>query len=135
MRQSLQKTPPSGLSSAPARVPVGLLAAGAPRHGPRRNGRANGASGDAAVAPGSPGSSEALAARLRLMEGFISRTDIADCTQHALQWLAEAVGVHQSMCLGRAIREPGMTTAGAHHLPVEAAGVSGSVHAWDNPPA
>src|SRR3989441_9910634 len=117
MRKSLQKTPPSGLSSAPARVPVGLLAVGAPRHGPRRISRANGASGDAAVAPESPGSSEALAARLRLMEGFISRTDIADCTQHALQWLAEAAGVHQSMCLVRAIGEPVMATAGAHNLP------------------
>ena len=114
-------------------MPVGLLAAGAPRHGPRRNGRANGASGDAAVAPGSPGSSEALAARLRLMEGFVSRTDIADCTQHALQWLAEAVGVHQSMCLVRAIGEPVMTTAGAHNLPFEATVFSISIDDWNNP--
>ena len=28
-------------------------------------------------------------ARLRLLEGFLSRTEIADCAQHALQWLGE----------------------------------------------
>src|SRR4051812_16912482 len=38
-----------------------------------------------------------LASRLRLLEGFISRTDVADCARYALQWLAEEVGISQSI--------------------------------------
>src|SRR5437762_2329338 len=97
MRKSLQKTPPSGLSSAAPRLPAALLAVGAPRHAPKRNGRANGSGRVVSWTE----RDETLAARVRLIEGFISRTDIADCVQHALQWLADAAGIHQAICLVR----------------------------------
>src|SRR5439155_17489316 len=127
----LQKTPPSGLSSELARLPAGgRLAAAAPRHAPRRNGRANGASGG--VTTESQGA-EALAARLRLMEGFVSRTDIADCAQYALQWLATAADISRSICLARPVGDPVMTTVGAHNLPFEATVFSLSVDDWNNP--
>ena len=73
--------------------PAALLAVGAPRrpaakrnglgavHGrparPRRGRRGAGDDGDL------------LAARVRLLEGFVGRAEIADCAQLALQWLGE----------------------------------------------
>jgi PAS domain S-box-containing protein len=45
-----------------------------------------------------------LAARVRLLEGFVSRAEVADCTQYALQWLGEVLGITQSICL---VRPPG----------------------------
>src|SRR5882724_2098677 len=111
MRKSLQKTPPSGLSSELPRLPAALLAVGAPRHAPKRNGRANGSGVASWTAR-----DETLAARVRLIEGFISRTDIADCVQHALQWLADAAGIRQTICLVRPVGESVMTTVGVNGL-------------------
>src|SRR5947209_16958015 len=103
MRKSLQKTPRSALSSALVRLRADLLAGAAPRHAPKRNGRANGAAGASMTVPTA---ADGLVARLRLMEGFLSRTDIADCAQYALQWLADASGIIRSVCLVRPLGEP-----------------------------
>src|SRR5207245_2164899 len=130
MRKSLQKTPPSGLSSELAPVRAGLLAVGARRHAPKRGARANGANGR--VASGAR-SAQAFAANLRLLEGFISRTDVADCAQHALQWLGEVFGIERAICLARPAGEPVMTTVGVHGLPYEATTFSVSVDDWTNP--
>jgi PAS domain S-box-containing protein len=129
MRKSLQKTPPSGLSSELARLPGALLAVGAPRHAPRRNGRANGS----VRAVSASARDEGLAARLRLIEGFVSRTDVADCVQHALQWLDEAAGIRQTVCLVRPVGDSLMTTVGAHGLSFEATTFSLSIDDWNSP--
>src|ERR1700730_4432984 len=95
MRKSLQKTLPSGLSSRLERPPAGLLAAAGGRlSAAERNGAAE--NGRRLSAP--LGHSEDLAACLRLLEGFLSRTDIADCAQFALQWLGGELWVEASVC-------------------------------------
>jgi PAS domain S-box-containing protein len=69
--------------------------------------KANGKSvntGTALQASATPGS---LSLRVRLLEGFLSRIEIADCARYALQWLAEALGVAESMCL---LKLPGEQT-------------------------
>src|SRR5688572_24272706 len=98
MRKSLPRTPPSGLSSRVVAVPPALLSAGVARRPPaaRRNGAAgNGGASDVPTHE----RDGVLVARLRLLEGFLNRTEIADSAQHALQWLGEAAGVTQSICL------------------------------------
>src|SRR5206468_1455871 len=130
MRKSLQKTPPSGLSSRLAHLSAGLLAAGAVRRAPRRNG-ANVSTAHVAVAARRDGH---LAARLRLLEGFLSRTDISDTAQHALQWLAEITGVTQSICLVRPVGEQVMAAVASQGLPLESASTfSVSLDDWNNP--
>src|SRR5437773_531437 len=133
MRKSLQKTPRSALSSPLVRLPADLLGAAAPRHAPRRNGRANGAAGAAMASTSVPTGSDGLAARLRLMDGFLSRTDIADCAQYALQWLADTTGILRSACLVRPMGQPVMTTVAAHNLPFDATVFSLSTDDWNNP--
>src|SRR5438045_737711 len=107
MRKSLPKTPRSGLSSAPPPAAAHLPAARAsradaalnrkPAARPRVNGTAPGNGRPSSMTMiGRQGHS---AARQRLLEGFLSRTEIADAAQYALQWLAEALGIEQSMCL------------------------------------
>jgi len=113
-------------------VPADLLAVGAPRHAPKRNGRANGAAGAVATTMASR-RENGLEAQLRLMEGFLSRTDVADCAQYALQWLADEAGLTRSVCLVRPIGEPVMTTVAAHDVPFEATGFSLSTDDWNNP--
>src|SRR5437879_4408343 len=100
MRKSLQKTPPSELSSKLALLPDALLAAAAARQvAAKANGRStNVRRPQVQVAPAE---GDQVAARLRLLEGFISRTEVADCAQHALQWLADERGVARSMCIVR----------------------------------
>jgi PAS domain S-box-containing protein len=122
--------PPSELSSDLAPLPAGLLAVGAPRHAPKRNGRANGASGTVVSAAMAD---RALAARLRLVEGFVSRTDLGDCAQLALQWLAEFAGIRQAVCLVRPIGEAVMTAVGVQGLPLEATMFTLSIDDWNNP--
>jgi PAS domain S-box-containing protein len=75
-----------------------------------------------------------LAARVRLLEGFVSRTEIADCTQFALQWLGETLGVSQSICLVRPGSESSIFVVGAYGL--RGGGVSSfsiSLDDWSNP--
>src|SRR5947209_2937770 len=130
MRKSLQKTPPSGLSSRLANLSAGLLAAGAVRRAPRRNG-ANGSTAHVAVAARRDGN---IAARLRLLEGFLGRAEISDSAQHALMWLAETAGVTQSICLVRPVGEQVMAAVAAQGLPLESASTfSVSLDDWNNP--
>ena len=83
-----------GPAQEPARLPAALLAAGGAAPTPRLSATA---SRDrracrgvrVAVERRRRATMRPLAARLRLLEGFLSRTEIADCAQHALQWLGE----------------------------------------------
>ena len=74
------------------------------------------------------------AARVRLLEGFLVRTEVSDCAQHALQWLASTAGVTASICLVRPIGEQVMAAVASQGLPVEAASsFSVSLDDWTNP--
>jgi PAS domain S-box-containing protein len=57
---------------------------------------------------------EFLAARVRLLEGLVGRTEIADCAQYALAWLNEALGVRQSLCLVRPVAESTLFVVAGH---------------------
>jgi len=61
-----------------------------------------------------PRRDEQLAARVRLLEGFVGRTEVADCAQYALKWLGEALGVSQSICLLKPIDEQVLFAAAAY---------------------
>lgn len=73
-------------------------------------------------------------ARVRLLEGFLSRTDVSDCAQHALQWLGEELHVPQALCLVRATAGQGLVTVGWHGMPsATAAGFVVNLDDWGNP--
>lgn len=75
-----------------------------------------------------------LVTQLRLLEGFISRTDVAECALYALQWLADVAGITRSICLIRQTGEPVMTTVASHGVPADAAAsFVVSVDDWNNP--
>jgi PAS domain S-box-containing protein len=75
-----------------------------------------------------------LAARVRLLEGFVSRTDLADCAQFALQWLREHHGAAQSICLVRPPAEQALFVVGSYGLPGSApAGYTISLDDWNHP--
>ncbi|HMD34968.1 MAG TPA: histidine kinase dimerization/phospho-acceptor domain-containing protein, partial [Vicinamibacterales bacterium] len=75
-----------------------------------------------------------LTARIRLLEGFVGRTDIADCAQHALQWLHDSLRRSRSICIVRPAGEQALFTAGAYGFPSDAASsFSLSVEDWGNP--
>jgi signal transduction histidine kinase len=100
------------------------------RRAVKANGRAVGALSDAS------GSARVLqlAARQRLLEGFLSRTEIADAAQHALQWLGEVVGITQSLCLVKPSAESTLFTVATFGLPSTAsASFSVSIEDWGNP--
>jgi len=112
-----------------------LLAAAAGR---RRAAKANGNATNASF-PGSfdrrrSGSGDDWAAmRLRLLEGFLSRTEIADSARHALQWFGEALGVSQSICLLRLGGEQALFTVASYGLPSPATtSFSVSLDDWSN---
>ena len=72
--------------------------------------------------------------RLRLLEGFVSRTDLADCAQLALQWLADELEIEQSACLVRPLRDQTLVTVAAHGLPVTSTATFRlSLDDWNNP--
>src|SRR5438094_8354108 len=130
MRKSLQKTPPSRLSSRRGGLPGGLLRAVAvgPR-AVRRNGAAGRGQPAVPAAYAEPGH-----ARLRLLEGFIGRTSTADCTQLGLSWLAEELQVDQSICLVRPRRDHTLMVVAARGLPATAvASFTVSLDDWSNP--
>src|SRR5262249_23223577 len=105
MRKSLLKTPHSGLNSSQASRPAALVAVGAPRRpAVRRNGNAPYTGVPrvrVAVEEPAYGEEGLRVGRVRLLEGLVSRTEIADCSQLAVQWLAEVHGLRQSICLVR----------------------------------
>ena len=114
------------------RLPAGLLAPGAvQRHASKRNGApVNDGARFAVTIRGD----EALGARLRLLEGFLSRTELADCAQFALQWLGEVVGVSQSICLVKPVGEQTLFAAAAYGLPsASVANFTVSLDEWVNP--
>jgi PAS domain S-box-containing protein len=137
MRKSLLKTPPSGLSSRLLAPPALVVGARARKPAPRRNGPAA-YGGDPRVRVAVEGAigeeAEFLAARVRLLEGFVSRTDITDCAQLALQWLGDVLGVRQSICLLRPHSEQTLVVVGAYGVPGSSLGrFTVSVDDWANP--
>jgi len=56
-------------------------------------------------------------ARLELLEGFLNRSELADCTEFSLEWLADTLNVTQSICLARREGEGSLVTVGAYGLP------------------
>jgi signal transduction histidine kinase/PAS domain-containing protein len=99
----------------------------------RRRAKPNG-NGAAAVAPAAVAREPYLLARMALLEGFLSRTDIADAAHYALQWLAEVVGVRRAICLVKPAAESILFTVAVHGLPGPAASsFSLSAEDWSNP--
>jgi len=75
-----------------------------------------------------------LAARVRLLEGLVSRAEIADIVQLALQWLGEVLGVSQSICLVRPVAESSLFVVGAYGFVDSSAGsFTLSLEDWSNP--
>ena len=75
-----------------------------------------------------------LRARLRLLEGFLSCTELADCGRHALQWFGEVLGVRQSLCLVKPFGEHTLFTVASYGLPqATAAAFSLSLDDWGSP--
>jgi signal transduction histidine kinase/PAS domain-containing protein len=75
-----------------------------------------------------------MAARVRLLEGFVARTEIADTSALALQWLGEMLGVSQSICLVRPEAEPTLFAVGSYGLPSgTVASYTVSLEDWNNP--
>jgi signal transduction histidine kinase len=100
---------------------------------PRRAAKGNGAIGIEAL-PADESRASRLAARLRLLEGFLSRTEIADAAQYALQWFGEVLGISQSICLVKPSAESTLFTVAAYGLPSTAVtSFTVSVEDWGNP--
>src|SRR5262245_22339978 len=106
MRKSLRRTPHSGLSSRVAPLSDALRAAGRARESRPRvprplasSRRTNGSVGARSQALAAVGRNEQPGARVRLLEGFLGRREIADCAQFALQWLGDVLDVSRSICL------------------------------------
>ncbi len=75
-----------------------------------------------------------LAARVRLLEAFVSRSEVTDCTQYALQWLREILGLFPSICLLKPAAEETLYTVGAQGLPGTATSrFTVSLDDWNNP--
>ena len=148
MRKSLPKTSPSESSSRATSPSAGLLAAAAGRRGAAKahgiatsNGTAtsNGAAKSNGVASGlrlvdTVDRGDRFAARLRLLEGLLSRTQIPDCAQLALQWLGEVLRLRESICLVRTGGEPSLSMVASYGLPHAAASAfSLSLDDWSSP--
>jgi PAS domain S-box-containing protein len=75
-----------------------------------------------------------LAARVRLLEAFVGRIDLADCAQYGLQWLAAVLHRSPSMCLVRPPAEQSLIVAAAYGFPGSTAlSYSLSLDDWSNP--
>ena len=71
---------------------------------------------------------------MRLLEAFVSRSDVTDGTQYALQWLREILGLTPSLCLLKPAGEEALFTVGAQGLPGTAASrFTVSLEDWNNP--
>jgi PAS domain S-box-containing protein len=80
------------------------------------------------------GEEEQLASRVRLLEGLVSRTEISDCTQLALQWLGDVLGIPQAICLVRAGSETDLFVVGAYGVIGSAVtSYTISLEDWSNP--
>ena len=74
-----------------------------------------------------------MEARLRLLEGFLNRTTVADCAQHGLDWLGEALAVRQSLCLVKPAGEQALFVVAHAGLSVAAGSFTLSLDDWVNP--
>ncbi len=131
------ETPPSGLGSSLAHPPAALVAVAGRRPPARRNGsmpytgvpRVR-----VAVEEAVEGELGELSARIRLLEGLVGRTDIADCTQYALQWLSDSLIRPKSICLVRPAGEQTLFVSGACGFSLPAlSSFTVSIEDWSNP--
>jgi PAS domain S-box-containing protein len=75
-----------------------------------------------------------LAARVRLLEGFLGRAGIPDSTQLALQWLDDVLGLARTICMVRKGSEPMVVAAGSRGVPESTvAGFAVSLDDWSHP--
>jgi len=73
-------------------------------------------------------------AKLELLEGFLNRSEVVDCTEYALRWLSEYAGVGQSLCLARRENDTTLTAIGSHGFrPATFREFSVSLEDWRNP--
>src|SRR6185295_5678554 len=116
-----------------------LVAVAAPRRAAaKRNGSAAPYTGvprvRVAVETGTGDDADVLAARVRLLEGFVARAEISDCTQLALQWIAEVLGLMRSICLVRPEGEQSLFVVGSYGVTSAAlASYTVSLEDWSNP--
>jgi len=72
--------------------------------------------------------------RLRLLEGFLGRSEVAETAQFALEWLADTHGISSALCLIRPIGESVMATAASIGVAPEAAATFRlSIDDWSHP--
>jgi signal transduction histidine kinase len=122
----------------PARA-AALVAVAAPRRAAaKRNGSAAPYTGiprvRVAVDTGAGDDAEMLAVRVRLLEGFVARAELSDCTQLALQWLAEVLGFTRSICLVRPEAEQSLFVVGSWGMTTSTvASYTVSLEDWNNP--
>jgi PAS domain S-box-containing protein len=114
-----------------------LLAVGAPhrRAAKRQDGPYSGVPRVRVEVDEGPGDQgELLAARLRLLEGFVARAELADCAHLALQWLGEVLGIPASICLVRPPDETSLFVVGTYGLAGSAVTrFTVSLEDWGNP--
>ncbi len=109
-----------------------LAAVAVQRHVAKRNGAV--ASRPATRFAFTLGREDQLAARLRLLEGFVARSEIADCARYALQWLGEVLGVSKSICLLKPLDEQALFAVSAYGFPgSEVTSFAVPVEEWGNP--
>jgi signal transduction histidine kinase/PAS domain-containing protein len=81
-----------------------------------------------------PSVPDRLEVRLRLLEGFLSRTDLADCAEYGLEWLGEVLDVQQSICLVRPVGEGTLFAIGWYGIaPSLASSFVVNLEDWTNP--
>jgi signal transduction histidine kinase len=86
------------------------------------------------VDTGAGDDAEMLAVRVRLLEGFVARAELSDCTQLALQWLAEVLGFTRSICLVRPEAEQSLFVVGSWGMTTSTvASYTVSLEDWNNP--
>jgi len=72
--------------------------------------------------------------RIDLLEGFLSRSELADCTEFSLEWLASTLGVSHSICLVRREGDTALTLAGSYGFESNPLGsFSVSIDDWRHP--
>jgi signal transduction histidine kinase len=87
-----------------------------------------------AASNGDPTAEARLIARLELLEGFLSRSELPETVAFALDWLERAHGIKQSLCLTQRLNETALSVAGSRGLSSRAiANFALSTDDWRNP--